>query len=113
MIVFDRQNETLTNHAGECFDIVRQNTSLYTFWGNAALYDHVFIEVQRISQKAPDYIVPRSQYIFSFEETYKELYDFVVAKKFQQIVNINQPMEHDMDAFFDHLQQSLQRGSDR
>jgi hypothetical protein len=111
MIAFDPESKVVTTDYGDILPVSRETTTLYTFHGELALYNHVFIEALTDTREAT-MANSRGQYVFSaFEPAYQGLYDVIIAKSYQQITNINNPSTTDRDEFHLKLQQLMRSGS--
>ena len=92
---------------GEAFTPTAENTSLYSFAGDLAMYNHAFIQ----SSDKYHYVFEQSQNA----GTYKILAEAAVAQEFQQILNLRTVPECDVAAYtklavsdlpnFDHVPQ--------
>lgn len=80
---------------GEEFEGRPDNTSLFTFAGEAALYDHCFLELQRTDGQA------MGRHIFKVIE--KEAYDYIAShikrQHYPQHLNMLNAPQCDRDAF--------------
>lgn len=78
---------------GEKFKATPENTTLFQFVGELAVYDHVFIETGMEDS------TPTGAYLFKNQEVWHDLVDFMVTNEFPQHVCLREVAECDRDAF--------------
>ena len=76
---------------GEKFYATRQNASVFTFLGDMAVYDHVFIVVDEARGEAG--------YLFKNSPVYDEMVAFMINHAFPAHLNLEEPAECDLQAF--------------
>lgn len=82
-----------------------ENSSLFTFMGRLAMYDHVFLTTN------PDEGV--GTYIFaSFNEAYQPLAEAMIDQEFPAHINLTDVADCDKSAFENMLRHSLEDVSD-
>ena len=79
---------------GAEFKATRDNTSLFTFFGRRALYDHIFIQTG-----SEDNSTVYGAYIFSNAEGYVDMVDYMVTNEYPQHVALREVAECDIKAF--------------
>lgn len=77
------------------FDATRENTSLFTFMGKLALYNHVFF--------VKDEEEGIGSFLFSLHPSYKEISDYMVEHQYPSHINLQEVAECDMDAYEDMI----------
>lgn len=86
----------LTMASGE-FEATRDNTFLFTFLGkagiNLAMYDHVYIRMDEEGEE------PQGAYIFSINENFQPMADFMLENKYTAHLNMSEVAECDVTAF--------------
>lgn len=80
---------------GEQFFATRQNTTLFTFYGEIAMFNHVFLELQ----DAEDENQMMGAYVFCDHAAYQELGNFIVEHNFPMVLNRNDLPECDEQAW--------------
>jgi hypothetical protein len=90
---------------GEDYRANRKNTTLFTFAGSLAIYDHIFC-VMGEEEAADTY---RGCYIFkeAQENLYRTLGQFIVDNNFPQILNRNEVPDCDVTAWGNKMFQDL------
>lgn len=78
---------------GEKFLATPENTTLFAFIGELAVYDHVFIETGMTES------TPTGAYLFKNQEAWDDIVDFMVTNDYTQHVNLREVAECDRDAF--------------
>lgn len=74
----------------------RWNTSHFTFLGDLALYDHVFIITEETDESQSGY------YLFSTADEYEEITDFIKDQELPQHLNLTEVTEMDLQAWYYH-----------
>jgi hypothetical protein len=97
------------NINGEPYNANRKNTTLFTFAGSLAIYDHVFCVLGE-EEAADTY---RGCYIFKIaqEKLYGTLGKFIVDNNFPQILNRNEVPECDITAWENRMFNDLRHES--
>lgn len=92
------------NFAGQELDLGRENATLFTFLGRAAL-NHVFI--YNLSTQGED----RSGYIFNgiegTHQAYQQMADYMLQNEYLAILNNPDVSQYDIDAFEGALSQVI------
>lgn len=81
---------------GAEFKATRDNTSLFTFFGRLAVYDHIFIHT---GEEEDDDNVQLGAYIFSNARLFLEMVDYMVTNEYPQHVALREVAECDLKAF--------------
>ena len=71
----------------------RENTILFTFFGELAVYNHVYLIPERINRREI------GGYVWSDNKIYQPVVDFIVANCFAQRLNSNDVANEDLRAF--------------
>lgn len=74
----------------------RWNTSQFTFLGELAVYNHVFIVTEETEDEASGW------YMFNTADAYEEVVDFIKEHDLPQHLNLTQTSEMDMSAWYTH-----------
>lgn len=80
---------------GEKIIATPENTTLFAFIGELAVYDHVFIELGMEDS------TPNGAYLFKNQDVWHDLVDFMVTNEYPQHVCLREVAECDVNAF-DH-----------
>ena len=75
------------------FEMTRLNSSLFTFLGEAAIYNHVFLVHEQEETRAV------GTYVWSHHEAYNGLAGFIVEHSFPMHLNMLQVADCDVDAY--------------
>lgn len=81
---------------GQEFEINRRNTMLYTFIGELAIYDHIFITTCEEEGRQT------GTYIFKPNKGYMDLATFMMEKAFPAQLNMPRVADCDVQAFENH-----------
>ena len=76
---------------GELTECNRYNTTAYTFLGELAVHDHVFIEKGQIDESTLE-----GAYVFKDNELFKKLAAFILEHHFPMILNQTEVPELDL-----------------
>jgi hypothetical protein len=74
----------------------RWNTSQFTFLGDLAVYNHVFIVTEEDDEQASGW------YMFNTADAYEEVIDFIRENDLPQHHNLTQCSEMDISAWYTH-----------
>ena len=74
----------------------RWNTSQFTFLGDLAVYNHVFIITHETDEEASGW------YMFNTADAYEEVIDFIRENELPQHLNLTECSEMDLTAWFSH-----------
>lgn len=80
-------------------EVRRDNSSLFRFFGEMAMYDHVFI--------VTDEDTNRGSFIFSVNSCFEELVDYMMTNDYPAHLNLPEVAECDRRAFEDMLSTQL------
>ena len=80
---------------GQEFLATRENTTMFTFLGELAIYDHIFIE------RGMEESTPVGAYLFKNQNVWKDLAMFIMENQYPMHLNLTEVAECDRDAF-DH-----------
>lgn len=83
------------NVNGEAIEARRDNTTLYTFLGHMAIYNHVFI--------VTDEEQPSGFYLFNDHPVYPEMADFLARNDYPMHLNMSEVAECDTNAYDRHI----------
>ena len=72
----------------------RDNTTLFTFLGKLALYDHVFIHTGDTEDD-----VAKGMYIFNQNEVYDQMSEYMWENDYPMHINLPEVAQCDLDAF--------------
>lgn len=86
---------------GEDFHMTRENTSLFTFLGEAAIYNHIFFEHKREQRKLI------GTYLFAANPAYVQLKEFIEEHSYPQHINMLEAAQCDVDAWNSHYLNDL------
>lgn len=78
---------------GEAIIATPENTTLFAFIGELAVYDHVFI------QTGMEESYPMGAYLFKNQDIWHDLVDFMVTNEYPQHVCMRDVAQCDVDAF--------------
>jgi hypothetical protein len=94
---------------GESYQANRKNTTLFTFIGEQAIYDHVFCVLGEVPESPNEY---RGCYIFKEAQAplYTTLGKFIVENNFPQILNRDEAPQCDVSAWEARMYKDLGRG---
>ena len=92
----------------EVFEATPENTSLFQFAGLAASRSHVFLQT---GESEADSSVTGA-YIFSFNPSYKQMVQFMVAHEFPMHLNLRQVADCDEDAYQDAIAKASEGSAD-
>jgi hypothetical protein len=90
------------------FLMSRYNTRLFTFMGNLATRNHIFIQLDEVDES--DNLVSGA-YVFAHHEAYHQIFSFVVAHEYPMSLNNLEVSTGDEEAFIRSLD-SLGGGED-
>lgn len=79
----------------------RYNTTLFTFFGDLAMYNHVFIVVGEDPDAEDFENEIEGRYIFSDDRRYPDLLKFVILNDFPQVLNRNDVLDIEVVAYAD------------
>lgn len=90
---------------GEKLACTRENTTLYTFMGHLALYNHVFT----VLPNNPETDAPQGLYVFQqvLPENYEKIEEFMVSHNYPQIINMHQVPEIDQESLHKILNKDI------
>lgn len=83
----------LNLEGGGEFEATRENTSLFTYLGHYACYDHVFVQMHEEDQ------VMVGTYIFNMHPAYPQVMAYMIENCYPMHLNLLQPAQCDEDAF--------------
>lgn len=83
------------------FLMTRYNTRLFTFMGNLATRDHIFMQLTEPNDEG----VVQGAYVFSHADAYDQIFGFVVANEYPMSLNNVSVPENDEAAFIRSLDQ--------
>lgn len=81
---------------GERFESTRDNTSLYTFLGQAA-FNHIFV----VASEDP----PAGFYVWSHQNGYDEMEDYMVTNDYPMHLNAQEVSHGDRQAYDEHIKE--------
>lgn len=90
------------NIGGEHFHMTRENTSLFRFAGELAIYDHVFFVTEERENGAV-----AGTYLFRANEAFAKLRTFMEENLYPQHVNLQEVAQCDLDAWNSHYLKDL------
>jgi len=93
----DPENEpvvSLSINGEPTYELTRQNTTLFTFLGKLAIYNHAFYA------DVKDDEVSESFYIFSHHQAYQTIHDYMVEKEYPAVLNQVSVSAVDQEAYF-------------
>lgn len=79
---------------GEQFFATRENTTLFTFFGSLAMFNHVFLELGE-----QDEHTALGAYVFCDHPAYEQIGNFVAEHNFPMVLNRNEVPPCDEDAW--------------
>jgi hypothetical protein len=107
--VFDSIKLTFADCDASPVELVRENTFLFTFLGENALYDHVFVTCTPDHQPIagtptpPEDLDPEApvagHYHFCFEDDFQTISNYVRSNNFRQALNLPEPDWGDIEAY--------------
>lgn len=104
----EREDElTITFEDGEKFLMTRENTSLFTFMGNLATRNHVFMALGYDEERDEG----SCMYVFSFNPNYAPLAKFLAQHNFPAHLNLTEVSDTDERAFQQALSTIGQTGT--
>lgn len=80
----------------------RDNTTLYTFLGALALYNHIFVVTDEESQTSPGF------YIFADQPVFQEMAKYMFDTDYPMHLNMQEVAECDLNAYDRHVEQMCQ-----
>lgn len=80
---------------GKEFDSTPDNTTLFTFAGGLAMYNHVFVATSRNEQEN----VQTGTYVFSLHDAYNTMRDYMLRHEYPAHINLRSVAQCDQDAF--------------
>jgi len=87
---------------GEEFRMTRENTSLFTFLGESAMYNHIFFQKERLDGNRI-----AGTYLFRPNPNFTKLRAFMEEHHYPMHINLLQPAQCDLDAFNAHYFKDL------
>ena len=82
--------------AGEQVEARRENTTLYTFLGQLAIYNHVFVVTKEDSER-PGF------YVFKDNNVFDEMADYMLKNQYPAHINLLSVAECDKNAYDNHI----------
>lgn len=95
-------SELELNLGGEIFQMRRDNTSLFRFAGELAIYDHVFFVQEELE---PGRIA--GTYLFAANPAYPQIRAFIEQHNYPQHINLQEAAQCDIDAWNHHYLKDL------
>ena len=86
---------TLISADGSEIAVTRENCALYTFIGEASMYDHVYIVGQNKGDKTATFMI----FDALTPSKYSQLKQHIERNKFKQVLHESQPQDFDIHAF--------------
>ncbi len=83
---------------GELIECNRYNTCVYTFCGELAVHDHVFITKRTVDEETVE-----GAYIFKDSELFKKLAKFIIQNHFPMVLNQTDLPEWDRVVWEEHF----------
>ena len=90
------------NLGGEPFEMTPDNASLFTFVGQGALYNHVFLQQEELEENRV-----RGTYVFSTSQSFQPLMNFMLEQGYPMHLNLRQVAQCDQDAYEQVIAQQL------
>ena len=92
---------------GEPFEMTPDNASLFTFVGQGALYNHVFLVLEELEENHF-----KGTYVFSESPAYETLATFILENEYPAHINQRQPAACDLDAYMQYALNDLDKLDD-
>ena len=86
---------------GRTFEMNADNSTLYTFAGKLAMYNHVFL----VTGESEDDGMTIGTYVFHHAEAYNPLASFMVQYDFPMVLNRRDVPQCDLDAYGRYIDQ--------
>lgn len=89
---------------GEEYEVTRDDAALFMYMGKLALYNHIFIALE-VDEDDED--APAEAYIFSMNEQYEAVRDFMMDNDYPMHANLRYVADCDLDAYDEMIKRAV------